>query len=405
MDGLNSRRLAVATLVGYVSFIVYQSLADGGAWHCGGAVLSASARLSRSDLLANVLAYVPVGVLFVLACPAVRTRAGGTHSLRLVAGALSIAGLSLLMELLQGCQAARVSSAYDWAANVGGGVAGLALGVLLRRAARVQAARDVLSVHGADTWLRLLTVAVPVGWLLSQTMPWVFAVDVGTIRSNLSFLRGWGDDVPLDLWRVARHAGAWAAIVCAWRLAADDPRVPSGGAVTTGVASLGLQLLLDTGAPLSFEELAGMGAMVVTLPLSWRAGTRRPGPWAVGLFCGALVSVGAYELRPEPLASAATQAFSLWPRVGLGGLKGAIDYALLFGWFGVAAVIAAQWAGSAGHSGARYVWPGAAVVMMLVFELAQTRIPGRGPDLSAPLFTLLAVLAATTIVTHQPPRR
>jgi hypothetical protein len=43
--------------------------------------------------------------------------------------------------------------------------------------------------------------------------------------------------------------------------------------------------------------------------------------------------------------------------------------------------------------------------MMLVFELAQTRIPGRGPDLSAPLFTLLAVLAATTIVTHQPPRR
>jgi hypothetical protein len=58
--------------------------------------------------------------------------------------------------------------------------------------------------------------------------------------------------------------------------------------------------------------------------------------------------------------------------------------------------MAAQWADKTGYARARTRWPGLAVLTML--ELAQMRIPGRGPDVSAPLFTLLAVLAATAIV-------
>jgi hypothetical protein len=58
-------------------------------------------------------------------------------------------------------------------------------------------------------------------------------------------------------------------------------------------------------------------------------------------------------------------------------------------------VAAAHWADGAGDRRARRLWPAVAVVATLVLEVAQTRIPGRGPDVSAPLFTLLAVLGAT----------
>jgi hypothetical protein len=94
----------------------------------------------------------------------------------------------------------------------------------------------------------------------------------------------------------------------------------------------------------------------------------------------------------------ATQAFSLWPLVGLGGLLGALDYALLFGWFGLAVVVASQWAAASGDHRARRAWPAAAVVATLVFEIMQTRIAGRGPDVSAPLFTMLAVVGAVAVL-------
>jgi VanZ family protein len=398
-----SRRLPLTVLLGYLAFVIYQSLAAGGAWQCGGALLSTTARLSRSDLLANVVAYVPLGVLFLLAC----TRPGQSWQ-RLVragvAGALCAAGLSLAMELAQSCQPARVSSLYDSAANVGGAVIGLGLGVLLRVAPAVGAAAGTAWARDADARLRLLAVAVSAGWIVSQTMPWVFAVDVGTVRSNLSFLRRLGDGLSLDAWHIVRHAGAWAAIACAWRLAVDDRRLAAGAVVLTGVVSLWLQVLLDSGSPLSFEELAGMGiAMGVALPLVFRGLRGRAGLWARGLFWCALVSVAAYQLRPDPFAPAATQAFSLWPRVGLGSLKGAIDYALLFGWFGLATAAAAHWAARAGSTRARTLWPGLAVLTMLALEIAQTRIPGRGPDVSAPLFTLFAVLAVAAIVWDRAP--
>lgn len=397
----SARRLLVATVLGYAAFVVYQSLAEGGTWQCGGAVLSTSARLSRSDLLANVVAYVPLGLLGMLA--AVPPDASGSRRIgvRVVVGALCVGALSLGLEVLQSCQGGRVSSAYDWAANVAGGVFGLGIGALVRVGPSIVGGRRRSPARGVDVRLRVMTVAVAVAWVVSQTMPWVFAVDVGTIRSNASFLRHWSD-VSLDVWHVVRHAGAWAAIACAWRLAAHDARLGWGGIALTALASVGLQLLLDARAPLSFEELIGMGfALTLALSLVGRAVGHRAGPWAVGMFCCALVSVGAYQLRPDALAAGLTQPFSLWPRVGLGGLKGAIDYALLFGWFGLAVVIAAQWAEMAGYPRARRLWPALAVTAMLALEVAQTRIPGRGPDVSAPLFTLIAVLAATAIVQEQ----
>jgi hypothetical protein len=173
--------------------------------------------------------------------------------------------------------------------------------------------------------------------------------------------------------------------------------VAIAGLVFAGALSLGLQLLLDASAPLSFEELVGMASAAALVPAMVRgADVPRRRRWAVGLLACAVLTVAAYELRPEP--GAPTQAFSAWPMVGLGGRLGALDYALLFGWYGLSVVVAAQWASVEGQPRARLAWPAAAIALMLVLELAQTLIPGRGPDTSAVLFTLLAVLGSTAVL-------
>ena len=399
----SARRTSLFALLLYTAFIVYQSLAQGGAWMCTGAVLEVGARISRSDMLANVVAYVPLGLLLVLAATRAWVGPSGRPPLvrvlaTVVGATVAIGLLSLGMELVQACQAARVSSLYDLIANVTGGALGVGAGLALRAAPTLLGPRLTSSVSTPDVRLRLLTAAVALGWVVSQTMPWVFAVDVGTVRSNLSFLRHWADGAPLDAWRLLRHAGAWGAVGCACRLLARG-RMPSLAAfVLTAGVSLALQLLLDAHAPLSFEELAGMtvaGVVIVASVLvsSEACHTRR---WASALLLGAAVAVAAYELRPVP--GAAVHTFSWFPRVGLGGLLGAIDYALLFGWFGLAAVVAARWAAADGHTHARRRWPAGAILATFLLEVAQTGIPGRGPDLSAPLFTVLAALLAAAVL-------
>ncbi|HTU99574.1 MAG TPA: hypothetical protein VMF13_03485, partial [Luteitalea sp.] len=107
------------------------------------------------------------------------------------------------------------------------------------------------------------------------------------------------------------------------------------------------------------------------------------------LWLGAVLSVVAYELRPE--TGAAVAGFQWWPGVGIGGMRGALDYAMLFGWCGLATVVAA----AHGTSRRRLLtWPATAVLITLLLEIAQRVVPGRTGDLSAPIFTLLGVLAA-----------
>ena len=121
-------------LLTYAAFIVYQSLAAGGAWVCRGPVLDVAARLSRTDVLANVLAYIPLGMLLSLA-GARGVSAGPSRTRSRVGGALAgIAGLAVLstvMEVVQACQSARVSSAWDVLANVTGGAVGIVAGLMV----------------------------------------------------------------------------------------------------------------------------------------------------------------------------------------------------------------------------------------------------------------------------------
>jgi VanZ family protein len=310
----SARQTAVLTLLLYTGFVAYQSLADGGAWQCGGALLVRPTRVARSDVLANVVAYVPLGLLWVFATLGPAATAGRRIAGRSVTGVLLIALLSLGMELLQSCQASRVSSSYDLAANVVGGVLGVAAGLALPRIAGLMGT-GMSPRETSKRRLRLITAGVAVAWVVSQTMPWVVAVDAGTMRSNLSFLRHWDEAWPLDFWRALRHAGAWMAVACAWRLIVQEPRHAAVGLLLTGGVSLFLQVLLDARTPLSFEELCGMGASAtLMLPLLLRGGLllqrARTRAWASGLCAAALVTVAAYELRPDStVTDVSTQAF------------------------------------------------------------------------------------------------
>jgi VanZ family protein len=387
----------VLALPAYAAFLVYQSLAAGGSWACRGPVLDITARISRTDLLANLLAYVPLGVLLVLAMS--RRSAGDrsrTRSPLLVAlvGAACVTVLSTAMEVVQACQSARVSSIYDVLGNVAGGLAGILGGLALTT--RVVVPPLVAGAHDPwHRWLPSLTLAIVIAWIASQTLPWTFSVDVGTVRSNLSFLRrGFGLDA-LDGWRVLRHAAAWVAIACACHLLARDAARRAATIAAAVVSSLVLQLLVDARAPLSIEELLGVVlAIVIVVPPSLLGAPAwtHPYPWAAGIFLGALASIAAYELEPAA-GGAASGTFSLWPQVGLAGLRGAMDYAMLFAWFGLASVVAAEWASHDGSRRSPARWPAVAVAATLAFEIAQVWMPGRGADLSAPFFTLLAVLA------------
>jgi VanZ family protein len=399
-------QVTVLALLLYSAFIVYQSLAHGGAWRCSADVLAVTSRVSRTDILANVVAYVPLGLLCVLAATrAVRWRTASPPPASVIVvslGSVAVSALlSLSLELVQACQAGRVSSVFDLIANVAGGAFGVAAGLVFHSLS-VGIAADA-GVHdqtrGAthERRLRLLTGAVAALWALSQASPWVFAVDLGTIRSHLAFLRHWSDGPSLDAWRVVRHTGAWVAAACACRLAARSRGAAIAGLLTTLGVSFVLQVLLDVAAPLSFEELAGVvAAVIVVVPaMAVAGGEPSRKRWSAGLMLGAVTTVAAYQLRPD---AGPVQAFSWWPRVGLGGMRGALDYALLFGWFGLAAAVAGRWAEAGRTRPIRRAWPASAVVITMLFEAAQTRIPGRGPDISAPLFTLLAVLLTAALL-------
>jgi VanZ family protein len=387
-----SARTSVATLL-YAGFLAYQTLAGGGGWACDERVLRVSTHVSRTDMLANIVAYVPLGFLFVLAAWRQGRRSPGrTAGVLLVATALA-GVLSCVLEVVQACLPARISSLYD----LGGNLVGALLGAALAVAVRSLASSPPGGPAPADVRrpLRLLTIAIMVMWVASQMTPWVFTLDVSTVYTNIKALRPSFDGFS-PTWAVVTHAATSMAVACAWRLAVASPLRSAAGIVTTVALTLALQLLLQTVSPLSASEIVGASlSLVIAVPFVVAAG-HRPNHerWARALMLAAATAIVVYEVLPGPERAAAPIAFSWWPLVGLGGMLGAIEYAVLFAWFGVAAVVAQVWATPPGQRPSVAGWPLAAVVLTFVLEALQTRIPGRSGDVSAPLMTLFAVFAA-----------
>ena len=388
------QRLAALASLGCVGFIAYQTLAAGGAWRCGGPLLQIPARVSRADLLVNVAGYMPLGFLGVI------TLTLGRRGITTLAAALAACAfgtaLSLGLETVQACQAARVSSLVD----VGANASGTALGALA--AALFGAVVPRFFDDAGQRWQRqrlpLVTLAVPALWILSQTLPWVFSLDVGGMRANLSFLRRWQTAPLVEAWPLARHLAAWVAIGCAWRLVAGPGRWAVTAFAATIAGSTGLQVLTQSSRPLSFSELGGMGLALALLamPMLRSATASRTRAWAIALALAAAMSIAAYEL--EPGTRAGYRAFQWLPQVGLSRPLDLLDFALLFGWFGVAVTSASRWYDLTAPGRAQRWWPTLAVLATVVFEVMQLGIAGRGPDVSPPVLTALAVLATMVLL-------
>ncbi len=150
-------------------------------------------------------------------------------------------------------------------------------------------------------------------------------------------------------------------------------------------------------APLSAEELFAMGTVLVAFVAALFLVS--PGAlsrwWPRWLLAGLVTVIAAYELQPD---SGPTRAFSFLPLVGFGNRRGALDFAWLFAWAGCGAVVAARWAAREGDGWHPRHWPLALIGLVLLLEVLQTQIPGRGPDTSALFFVGLAVLGTRVVL-------
>ncbi|WP_187272128.1 VanZ family protein [Zeimonas arvi] len=386
--GRRPRLALAAATVAYLLFVAYQSLAGGGAGECRLPLLQQGQRLSLSDGLANLVAYLPLGLL------AAAWLAPRRSAVSLAAGLAAIAGFSLAMELLQACMPARVSSWFDLAMNSAGGLAGLLL--MSRVAAPGHApvaapghAPVAAAIRAPLLWPVLLVTGA---WLALALAPWRFTLDVGTIRSNLAFLLHWADWGGPDPWRFARHFFGWLAVAVALR------------AIWRGRAAASLALALAIGAALvgqvllvwralSYDELA---AVALAAALAFWMPSRSAGPVLARLLpLLALVSVGAYQLAPGR-GGVHAGGFEWLPQLGRGSLLPALELSLMFGWLAFSLLLSLRWLQQCGVDIARrrVVLPGGVVGLMLASEVAQAWIPGRVPDSSAPLLTGLAFAVA-----------
>ncbi|MDT3677861.1 MAG: VanZ family protein [Burkholderiaceae bacterium] len=384
------RRFALAAALGlYLAFVAYQSLAGGWAKPCAAPLLDPGGRWSGGDALANLVAYVPAGLLAASLAASFKGAA-----VRLVAW-LVVVMFSLSMEVAQACLGGRVSSWIDWATNSAGATLGFvalpAAAALLQSLSRRKGrgVRAALPVTLA-AWLVVGT------WLATSTVPWRFTLDVGTIRANLAFL---GVAPSLDAWAVARHAFAWMAVAAALRALVARRRSASVALVATIALAIGAQVLLEWRA-LSWSELAGvtLGA-AVSLVLLVPGSDGRLARIAPAL---AFVSVLVYELAPGHPGWAIGGRFSWWPLVGRGSLLAALDFTLYFCWFAFVLVLALRWMGTRARS--TVVVGSLAVAVLLALELAQRAIPGRTADTSPALIVGLAFVVAW-LLTDRPGER
>ena len=176
--------LARYSFAAYVLLVVFASLHPFSGWHdLGASPLAFLAAplppyITGFDLVANVVAYVPIGLLGVIAA------APRLHGARgwLAAAIVGIA-LSFAMEALQTYLPNRIPSNVDVATNALGAAlgaaAGLALARWLARHGGLYALRDELFHAGRQTDLGLVMLAL---WLFTQLNPETLLFGTGDLR-------------------------------------------------------------------------------------------------------------------------------------------------------------------------------------------------------------------------------
>ena len=239
--------LARYLLLAYVLLVAYATLYPFSGWRDTG--ISAFAYLSAArpryitgfDLTVNVLGYVPIGWLMVLA---LRPRLTGRAAFALT---FAMGGsLALLLEAAQTYLPARIASNVDLACNIAGCAIGAILGArsatwLLDEGPLFRwRATQVLPGARADAGLVLLAL-----WLGTQLNPASLLFGAGDLRDL--FRQPAGDAYAADVF-VAIEALTAACNLVAVGLTASAILVPGAPMLRSLIGLIGLGLLVKTGA-------------------------------------------------------------------------------------------------------------------------------------------------------------
>ena len=281
---IRASRLPHAMAAMYALAIAYASLQPFGEWMAPlpgtpfWAFAPWSMRATRFDIVANVLAYLPLGCFVALLPPR------ATPALRAAIAVLAGAALSAAMETLQWFLPARSASVTDLVANAAGALAGGLAGAFyaqsrLRGAMRRVRGRAVLPGATGDVGLALLAV-----WLVAQTNPAIapFALTFDPAPIPLSDPDAAAVDTAAILIEAAESAFQLVGVGLFAALLARDRRY-AGGAV-----------LLAVGAALLIKGIAAFLLLKPAVFESWLSyGV------LLGIAAGALLLLPAI-LLPRP---------------------------------------------------------------------------------------------------------
>lgn len=295
--------LARALVIAYLLLVAYVSLTPWTGWRdIGvGAFAYLAAPLPRHitafDVMVNVLGYVPLGALAVLALHP-RVTGVATVALATVAGVL----LSGTLEALQTFLPARIASTVDLAANGAGALLGALLAApfassLIDRGRLVQLR---FRWFQRDAAVPLTLVAL---WPIAQVHPGSMLFGNGELRA---------------LTRTVLDAfGAWPAWLGADRFGPAEFILDEAEVTAAGLLAAGLTLaaVMRSLAPRARLLLALLGAALATktLALGVQFGAERMFAWAThgaigGLTLGALALLVASAGRPRAIARLALLA-------------------------------------------------------------------------------------------------
>lgn len=298
--------LARAALVAYAVLVLYAGLAPWSGWRDLGlspwAFLTSPVprHLTAFDLIANVVGYLPLGALAVLA---LHPRVRGLAALAVVGmGALLFAGT---IEALQSYLPRRVPSNIDLATNAGGALLGALLVLpftpgLIDRGRLVQLRARWFSREGS---LVLVLLAL---WPVAQMAPAPMLFGNGMLFDAAAWLGGLGLLSPA-VWAAGFDASAFvlaeAVVVVAGMLAAGL----AFAAVMQPAAPRVLLLLALVAAALLARGFAYSAAFGPEQAFIWLT------PGAIGgLLLGGLVLLVAAQGRPRAIYGTAWLALLVW---------------------------------------------------------------------------------------------
>jgi VanZ family protein len=330
-------------------------------WH---PVLS---RFTIRDAIVNVALYLPLGMVGFL------TLRGAKRLWAVVLGGFL---LSLSIELIQLFEPSRDSSALDIATNLAGTVLGVAVGKVFEKIAG-PLGKDGRGRREADRGA-LCLVFVWVGYLVFPFFPLV-GLFVPRIKLKL-FLH-------MPLFEAMAAISAAAVLFAAGRLLRASGLRRANWWLALSLFAIPLQFFILDRQPRPSDLVGAALGLILFLALAQTGTTRRA---EALLFLLVILLRG---LTPFHFAGPAS-AFSLIPFAGFlntewqSGIFVMLEKGFYYG--------TAIWL--LGKSGVRF-WLAVAIVagVLLAIEIAQTRLPGRTPEITDPVVAVLLGFGLRTV--------